>query len=94
MDIIPDFADRKLPDNDCKSFKQILNGIADAHCTGPLQYTMADSARKAYAQFYDELAARARKARDADLDDIKGAIMKAQVCDIFIVGLCCLSNNG
>ena len=43
------------------------------------EYTMDDSARYLYAEFHTELASGPWIARDKNRDDIKGALMKAQV---------------
>lgn len=78
-DLIPDFDDRKPMPEGALSFKHILTGIYRHHSTGAQVYTLTDEAREVYAQFYDELASRARIARDSHQDDVRGAIMKAQV---------------
>ena len=60
--------------------EEILNAVYRIHNSGSKEYTIDDSARNLYAEFYNELASRAWIARDKNQDDIKGgALMKAQV---------------
>lgn len=49
------------------------------HKKGPVRYTLTTGAQEAYAGFYNEISERARGARDRYEDDVRGALMKAQV---------------
>ena len=79
LDIIPNFEDRQNPLDDVVTLEEILNAVYRNHNSGSKEYIMDDSARNLYAEFYNELASRAQIARDKNQDDIKGALMKAQV---------------
>ena len=82
LDIIPNFEDRQAVDANSLTFDAILSAVYDQHKSGPITYVLDEEARAEYARFYNELAQRARVARDKDQDDIKGALMKAQVISL------------
>jgi hypothetical protein len=79
QDIIPDFEDRQAVNPGTLKFEEILKAIYNSHKSGPVTYAFDESAREEYAKFYNEIAQRAREARDKEEDDIKGALMKSQV---------------
>lgn len=80
INIKPDFESLQ-PDEVAVTFDRTASVIYDHHNRGLAQCTLTDSAHRSFAAFCKELAKHACSAQDAYPDDIKGAIIKTQVCE-------------